>query len=146
MKKELAVSMNKYLANIGVEYIKLHHLHWNVVGVNFKSIHEYLEGLYDGLASSLDEVAELLKIHDEVPAASLKEYLELASIEELEAGELHGKEVLEIVLKDFKEMKNQAEALRNQADEEHLFGVVSALEGDLEQYDKNIWFIKAMLK
>ncbi|MBE6108329.1 MAG: DNA starvation/stationary phase protection protein [Erysipelotrichaceae bacterium] len=146
MKKELAVSMNKYLANIGVEYIKLHHLHWNVVGVNFKSIHEYLEGLYDGLASSLDEVAELLKIHDEVPAASLKEYLELASIEELEAGELHGKEVLEIVLKDFKEMRNQAEALRNQADEEHLFGVVSALEGDLEQYDKNIWFIKAMLK
>lgn len=146
MKKELAVSMNKYLANIGVEYIKLHHLHWNVVGVNFKSIHEYLEGLYDGLASSLDEVAELLKIHDEVPAASLKEYLELASIEELEAGELHGKEVLEIVLKDFKEMRNQAEALRNQADEENLFGVVSALEGDLEQYDKNIWFIKAMLK
>ena len=146
MKKELAVSMNKYLANIGVEYIKLHHLHWNVVGVNFKSIQEYLEGLYDGLASSLDEVAELLKIHDEVPAASLKEYLELASIEELEAGELHGKEVLEIVLKDFKEMRNQAEALRNQADEEHLFGVVSALEGDLEQYDKNIWFIKAMLK
>lgn len=146
MKKELAVSMNKYLANIGVEYIKLHHLHWNVVGVNFKSIHEYLEGLYDGLASSLDEVAELLKIHDEVPAASLKEYLELASVEELEAGELHGKEVLEIVLKDFKEMRNQAEALRNQADEEHLFGVVSALEGNLEQYDKNIWFIKAMLK
>ena len=146
MKKELSKVMNHYLANLGVEYIKLHHLHWNVVGINFKSIHEYLEGLYDGLASSLDEVAELLKIHDEVPAASLKEYLELASIEELEAGELHGKEVLEIVLKDFKEMKNQAEALRNQADEEHLFGVVSALEGDLEQYDKNIWFIKAMLK
>ena len=146
MKKELSKVMNHYLANLGVEYIKLHHLHWNVVGINFKSIHEYLEGLYDGLASSLDEVAELLKIHDEVPAASLKEYLELASIEELEAGELHGKEVLEIVLKDFKEMRNQAEALRNQADEEHLFGVVSALEGDLEQYDKNIWFIKAMLK
>lgn len=146
MKKELAVSMNRYLANIGVEYIKLHHLHWNVVGVNFKAIHEYLEGLYDGLASSLDEVAELLKIHDEVPAASLKEYLELASIEELNAGELHGKEILEIVLKDFKEMRKQAKELRNLADEDNLFGIVSALEKDLEQYDKNIWFIKAMLK
>ncbi len=146
MTKDLAVSMNKYLANIGVEYIKLHHLHWNVVGVNFKAIHEYLEGLYDGLASSLDKAAELLKIHDEVPAASLKEYLELASIEELNAGELHGKEVLEIVLKDFKVMKNQAEELRNLADDQNLYGVVSALEEDLEQYDKNIWFIKAMLK
>ena len=146
MKKELVLEMNKYLSNIGVEYIKLHNLHWNVVGVNFKSIHEYLEGLYDGLAGSLDEVAELLKIHDEVPAASLKEFLELASIQELESKELHGKEVLEIVLADFKEMRDQAKKIRDLADEEELPGVVSALESDLEQYDKNIWFIKAMLK
>ena len=40
-----------------------------------KAIHEYLESLYDGISESLDSVAELLKMHDEVPAASLKEYL-----------------------------------------------------------------------
>ena len=88
MKKELSKVMNHYLAKLGVEYIKLHHLHWNVVGINFKSIHEYLEGLYDGLADSLDKVAELLKMADEVPAATLKEYLELSSIKELEPKEL----------------------------------------------------------
>ena len=81
MKKELALALNKYLANLGVEYIKLHNLHWNVVGINFKAIHEYLEGLYDGVSASLDSVAELLKMHDEVPAASLKEYLALSSLE-----------------------------------------------------------------
>ena len=74
MKKELSVKLNQYLANLGVEYIKLHNLHWNVVGINFKAIHEYLESLYDGVSDSLDSVAELLKMHDEVPAASLKEY------------------------------------------------------------------------
>ena len=146
MKKELALEMNKYLANLGVEYIKLHNLHWNVVGVNFKSIHEYLEGLYDGLASSLDEVAELLKIHDEVPAASLKAHLELSDIKELDSVELHGKEVLEIVLGDFRQMRKLALEIRNLADEEGYPAIVSAFEGDLAQYDKNIWFIKAMLK
>lgn len=146
MKKELSKVMNHYLANLGVEYIKLHHLHWNVVGINFKSIHEYLEGLYDGLADSLDKVAELLKMADEVPAASLKEYLELSSIKELEPKELHGKEVLEIVLDDFKDMKKLVKEIRDLADDEGLYGVVSAMESDLEQYDKNIWFIKAMLK
>lgn len=146
MKKELAVALNKYLANLGVEYIKLHNLHWNVVGINFKAIHEYLEGLYDGVSASLDSVAELLKMHDEVPAASLKEYLALSSLEELPSVELKGKDVLEIVLKDFNEFKQLAESIRALADEENVYDVVSAMEADLEQFNKSIWFIKAMLK
>ena len=146
MKKELAVALNKYLANLGVEYIKLHNLHWNVVGINFKAIHEYLEGLYDGVSASLDSVAELLKMHDEVPAASLKEYLALSSLEELPSVELKGKDVLEIVLKDFNEFKQLAESIRALADEEEVYDVVSAMEADLEQFNKSIWFIKAMLK
>ena len=146
MKKELALAWNKYLANLGVEYIKLHNLHWNVVGINFKAIHEYLEGLYDGVSASLDSVAELLKMHDEVPAASLKEYLALSSLEELPSVELKGKDVLEIVLKDFNEFKQLAESIRALADEEDVYDVVSAMESDLEQFNKSIWFIKAMLK
>lgn len=146
MKKELVVALNKYLANLGVEYIKLHNLHWNVVGINFKAIHEYLEGLYDGVSASLDSLAELLKMHDEVPAASLKEYLALSSLEELPSVELKGKDVLEIVLKDFNEFKQLAESIRALADEEDVYDVVSAMEADLEQFNKSIWFIKAMLK
>ena len=146
MKKELLQNLNKYLANLGVEYIKLHNLHWNVVGINFKAIHEYLEGLYDGVSASLDSVAELLKMHDEVPAASLKEYLALSSLEELPSVELKGKDVLEIVLKDFNEFKQLAESIRALADEEDVYDVVSAMESDLEQFNKSIWFIKAMLK
>ena len=146
MKKELSIAMNEYLANLAVEYIKLHNLHWNVVGINFKSIHEYLEGLYDGLANSLDSVAELLKMHDEAPAASLKEYLALASIEELPSEELKGKDVLPILLADFELMKAQAEKIRAAADEEDAYDIVAAMEGDISQYSKNNWFIRAMLK
>ena len=40
MKKELVNLSNAYLANIGVAYIKLHNLHWNVVGSQFKAVHE----------------------------------------------------------------------------------------------------------
>ena len=146
MKKELSVALNKYLANLGVEYIKLHNLHWNVVGINFKAIHEYYEGLYDGISASLDSVAELLKMHGEVPAASLKEYLALSDVEELPSVEVKGKESLEVVLKDFESFKVLAESIRKEADEEDLYDVVSAMESDLEQFNKSIWFIKAMLK
>ena len=146
MNKQLSQKLNKYLANLAVEYVKLHNLHWNVVGINFKAIHEYLEGLYDGISASLDSVAELLKMHDEVPAASLKEYLALSDIAELPSVEVKGKEALEVVLKDFQSFKALGESIRLEADEENLYDVVSAMEGDLEQFNKAIWFIKAMLK
>ena len=146
MNKQLSQKLNKYLANLAVEYVKLHNLHWNVVGINFKAIHEYLEGLYDGISASLDSVAELLKMHDEVPAASLKEYLALSDIEELPSVEVKGKEALEVVLKDFQAFKALGESIRLEADEENLYDVVSDMEGDLEQFNKAIWFIKAMLK
>ena len=146
MKKALAVKLNKYLANLSVEYIKLHNLHWNVVGINFKAIHEYLEGLYDGVSASLDAVAELLKMHEEVPLASLKEHLAVSNIEELPSVEVKGVESLNIVLKDFELMKALAEEIRAEADEEDAYDVVGMMEVDLEQYNKSIWFIKAMLK
>ena len=146
MNKQLSQKLNKYLANLAVEYVKLHNLHWNVVGINFKAIHEYLEGLYDGISASLDSIAELLKMHDEVPAASLKEYLALSDVEELPSVEVKGKEALEVVLKDFQAFKVLGESIRLEADEANLYDVVSAMEGDLEQFNKAIWFIKAMLK
>ena len=146
MKKEIARNLNQYLANIGVSYIKLHNLHWNVVGKDFKPVHEYLETLYDGFADVLDSVAELLKMNEVAPAASLKEYLELADIKELPSEELKSKDVLEIVLADMEHLKAQAESIRKAADEVDDYAVVSEMEGDLEQYNKTIWFVRSMLK
>ena len=77
---------------------------------------------------------------------SLKEYLSLSSISELPSNELSGKEALEIVLDDFSNMKSLAEEIRNEADEANLYDFVGHFESDLGQYNKSIWFIKAMLK
>ena len=81
MSKKLDV----YLANLAVNYIKLHDLHWNVIGKGFKQTHEYLEEMYDATTESLDEVAEYQKMVGEYPKASLKDYLEIATIKELES-------------------------------------------------------------
>ena len=84
MRKELVLEVNRQIANLGVGYIKFHNLHWNVVGGQFKPVHEYLEVLYDRLSDSLDEVAEVLRMKDEYPVASLKGFLELSQIKEIE--------------------------------------------------------------
>lgn len=146
MKKELATALNTYLANMGVMYIKLHNLHWNVVGSDFKQVHEYLETLYDAMAGVLDEVAELLKMQGEQPLASLKDYLAAASIQELPSAELRSREVLRIVQADLTLLRDQAQQIRADAAADDVYAVVSMMEDHLTQYNKTLWFVEAMQK
>ncbi len=146
MKKEIYEGLNKYLADAGVMYIKLHNLHWNVVGPQFKAVHEYLEGLYDNYAEVIDEVAELIKIKGETPYASLKEYLAASTIEELASKEIPTAKGLEIAKKDLEQMRKAAFDLRKVADAEDEFDVVGMMEDHLGHYDKTLWFLNAMGK
>jgi starvation-inducible DNA-binding protein len=147
MRKELVLEVNKQIANLGVGYIKFHNLHWNVVGGQFKPVHEYLEVLYDSLSDSLDEVAEILKMNDEYPVASLKQFLELSQIQELEESkDINYVEVLKIILDDLMILQNQAKVIRNLAVEDDIIGLIDSMEGIISNIDKELWFIKSMLK
>ena len=138
-------ALNTYIANIGVGYIKLHNLHWNVVGSQFKAVHEYLESLYDSFADVLDEAAEILKMCGEQPVASLKGYLELATISELPDGSVEQKKALQITLADLELLRDQAAAVRALADKDDVFGVANLMEDHIANYAKQIWFLRSML-
>lgn len=146
MNNNIVNNFNKLLSNYFVVFLKLHNLHWNVVGINFKAIHEYLETLYKDLSVSFDMIAEILKMHNETPCASLKNYMELASIKEIDSIELNGEKVLNIVLHDFKELKCLCEEIRCCSDKENLYDIVNVMDKELEWLNKQIWFINAMLK
>ena len=146
MRKNLVIEVNKEIANLGVAYIKFHNLHWNVIGGQFKPVHEYLEVLYDSISDSLDEVAELLKINNEYPVASLKEFLELSEIQELGSKDVHFKDALVIALDDLLILAKQAKVVRELAIEDDLIGLVDSMEGIISNIEKEAWFIRAMLK
>ena len=139
--------LNTYLANLAVINIKFHNLHWNVVGSQFVSVHEYLESEYDKAGERLDEVAEIIRMSGEFPVANLKEYLEISTIKEIETSkEISIKETLEIVLSDIKLQKELALQIRKEANETDDFPVANAMEDHIQDYNKQIWFINSSLK
>ena len=146
MKKELVLKSNKYLANLAINYGKLHNLHWNVIGLQFKPVHEYLESLYDNMHEVLDEVAELLKMNGEYPLASFKEYLAVSEIIELESKDYSVKEALEIALADIKVLRDNALELRRLASDEDFYPLQVMMEDHLANYNKVVWFVESMLK
>ena len=144
-QKDLTKALNAYIANIGVGYIKLHNLHWNVVGSQFKAVHEYLESLYDSFADVLDESAEILKMCGEQPVASLKGYLSLATIKELPDKKIDQKKALQLTLADLELLSDQAASVRAIADKGDVFGIANLMEDHIANYAKQIWFLRSML-
>ena len=142
MNKKLDI----YLANLAVNYIKLHNLHWNVVGRAFKQVHEYLEELYDATTESLDAIAEYQKMVGEYPKASLKQYLDLATIKEIKSTDYSIEDSLKYALEDQKILRDLATEIRNDADENGEFSLVALMEGEVEAQNKAIWFLESMLK
>ncbi|SET09317.1 starvation-inducible DNA-binding protein [Natronincola peptidivorans] len=137
--------LNEYLSNLAVLNVKLHNLHWNVVGKQFIQVHEFTESMYNDFFEKYDDVAELMKTRDEQPLAKMADYLKNTSIKELDKDKFTSTEVLEIVQDDLNKMKDLATEIRTAADEAGDFGIVAEFEDHIAGYSKNLWFIKSML-
>lgn len=132
-----------YLANLLVGNVKLHNLHWNVKGPNFVGAHEHLEGLYDDFFEKYDEVAEYQKMNGLYPKASVKEYLELTNVNELESKDYSVKEALELATALIKKQKDLALEIREEASEEE-FELANMMEDHIAGYNKELWFMESM--
>ena len=138
--------LQEYLSNLGVLIVKLHNVHWNVVGNQFLKVHTFTEEIYDEMFKNYDEVAELLKMKDIMPLSTMAEYLEKASIKEVQAKDFSVKESLNIVKEDLESMKNLAIEIRNEADGEGDFETVAMFEDYVAYFSKNLWFVNTMLR
>ncbi|KWZ83051.1 MAG: DNA starvation/stationary phase protection protein [Negativicoccus succinicivorans] len=140
-----AKSVNQYLADLALWNIKLHNLHFNVEGIPFKAIHEFLEEIYDEAFEYYDAVAELMKQQGELPVVTAKEYLKIAGIKEIESKSYAVKETLEILLSDLELMRDEALKIREEADKEDNFLLANMMEDHVEFYALKIWFTRAFL-
>lgn len=138
--------LQEYLANTAVLNVKMHNIHWNVVGLQFLKVHNFTEEFYDKLFEDYDEVAELLKMKNEMPLSTMAEYLEKTTIKEIKAKDFKIKESLEIVKDDMQIMKDLATKIRNTADDEGDFETVGMFEEYVAYYSQNLWFVSAMIK
>ena len=136
--------LNTYLANLAVLNVKFHNIHCNVVGKQFVQVHEFTESLYDAFFEQYDAVAEALKMRNLYPVASLKEYLELTTVKEIESKDYSVKEVIDLVESELKALCELATSIRNEADETNDFVLVAQFEAYIAGFQKNLWFIKAM--
>ncbi|MGS0973133.1 MAG: Dps family protein [Candidatus Izemoplasmataceae bacterium] len=145
MEKQV-VMMNQYVADLAVLNVKFHNLHWNVIGERFEQVHVHLEAIYDDLFVKFDEVAERIKMLGEFPKASIREYLEISKVEELNDEDVTIKKVFEIVKAEIAYLKTLSTAIRKEADGNDDFVTVGLMEDHIAAYDKELYFVNQAMK
>lgn len=145
MEKQV-VMMNQYVADLAVLNVKFHNLHWNVIGERFEQVHVHLEAIYDDLFVKFDEVAERIKMLGKFPKASIREYLEISKVEELNDEDVTIKKVFEIVKAEIAYLKTLSTAIRKEADGNDDFVTVGLMEDHIAAYDKELYFVNQAMK
>jgi starvation-inducible DNA-binding protein len=142
MENQLSSVLNKQIANWSVLYIKLHNYHWYVKGGQFFTLHTKFEEFYNEAGLHVDELAERLLSIGGTPVATMREYLELSSIQEATGSE-SAEEMVQSLINDFSivigELK-EGMSLAGELDDETTGDMLLAIHSGLE---KHVWMLKA---
>lgn len=141
---ELQAQLNQQIANWNVLYTKLHRFHWYVKGPLFFTLHAKFEELYNEAGVVVDQLAERLLAIGGQPVATMKEYLETATLLETN-NETKASEMVAALVADYKQMKDELASLANLAEENHDIITNDMATGLIESLDTHIWMLTAYL-
>ena len=144
MNQQVVQNLNVQLANWNLLFVKLHNYHWNVKGEHFFTLHEKFEELYDEAKGHIDEVAERILALGAVPAGTLKEISELATLSEA-TGRENSHEMVKTIVADFKVIVANAKAGIEIAGDASDDTSVDLLTQVIVALEKHVWLFSAFL-
>lgn len=146
-RSAVAKVLGVLLADESVLYTKTRNAHWNVEGPDFHSIHVYFEELYGELAEWVDEVAERIRSLGHYAPASLKTYLELTHLTELNAKGNNSKGFISELVQDHEAIITYIRESIDKVSEDYKDeGTADFLTGIMEKHEKTAWMLRSHLK
>ena len=83
-REKIARGLSALLADSYTLYLMTHNFHWNVTGPDFNSLHQMFMAQYSEQWTALDLIAERIRALGHPAPGTYKEFVELASIKEVE--------------------------------------------------------------
>ena len=139
----VAKMVNKEIANFNLLYTKIHNFHWFVNGPHFFELHVKLEELYNEMGKNMDELAERLLAMGEKPTATLKEHLDLTTLEEA-TGKEDTEDMVQSIITDFETLSEEFLEIIGKVEEEDPV-TADMLTGMKASLNKHAWMLRAYL-
>jgi starvation-inducible DNA-binding protein len=144
--RQVALILNRLLANEFILYTKTRNYHWNIESPSFAELHKFYEGQYGELAVIIDEVAERVRKIGHFAEGRLKDFIALGDLEEEEYTDDAASQIGNL-LRDHETLCRTTRNEIRQVDEEYKdAGTADFLTGVLKAHEKMAWMLRSYIK
>jgi starvation-inducible DNA-binding protein len=144
---QVAHTLNGFLADEFLLYLKTRNAHWNIEGPDFHAMHKFFEAQYEQLDEIMDDVAERIRVLGHYAPATLKSYLELTHLTEQAREKNDSAGFIKELLGDHESIIIRLrESVNKFANELNDSGTSDFITGLMETHEKMAWMLRAHLK
>ena len=139
--------LNQDLADAYLLLVKTKKYHWDVVGPQFRSLHQLWEEHYQKLTLNIDALAERVRALGGFPVGTLEGFLKIASLKE-HAGSVPTATGMVANLVDDHEqvIRNLRDHVDQSGEQFHDQGTADFLTGLLEQHEEIAWMLRSFIE
>ena len=145
MKNHQTVSnLELALANSYALALKTQNYHWNVVGENFKSLHELFGAQYEEISGAIDEIAERIRTLGSKVEGSFENFSKLTSIKSGNKN-LSAKEMIKDLVAGHEAIVESMKSAIKVAQDEGDEASADMFIGRIQAHEKAIWMLVSSL-
>ncbi|MCM1128440.1 MAG: DNA starvation/stationary phase protection protein [Alistipes senegalensis] len=143
-RENISNGLSRVLAESFLLYVKTHNYHWNVKGPMFQTLHVMFEEQYTELWTAMDAIAERIRSLGFPAPGTLKEYLKLATIKELE-GVPSAEDMIRDVLAGSETVSRLSREVMALADAAGDDPTADLLTQRMQVHEKNAWMLRSLI-
>jgi starvation-inducible DNA-binding protein len=139
--------LNQDLSNTYLLLVKTRKFHWDVVGPQFRSLHELWDEQYQILTENIDSIAERIRALGGYPIGTAAGFVETATLQE-EPGQIPlATEMVQRLSDDHEHIiRSLREHIDQCSDEFHDEGTADFLTGIMEQHEEMAWMLRSFIE
>ncbi|AFZ02095.1 Dps family protein [Calothrix sp. PCC 6303] len=139
--------LNKDLADSYLLLVKTKKYHWDVVGPQFRTLHQLWEEHYQTLTLTIDSVAERVRALGGYPIGTMEGFLKLTSLKE-HAGDIPtATGMVERLVDDHEQViRNLRDHVNKCSEEFHDEGTADFLTGLMEGHEEMAWMLRSFIE
>lgn len=139
--------LNSDLADSYLLLIKTKKYHWDVVGPQFRTLHELLEEQYQALSENIDAIAERVRALGGYPLGTAESFLKAATLKEHPGDLPNASNMVERLASDHEQViRNLRQHIDQCSEEFHDEGTADFLTGLMEQHEEMNWMLRSFIE
>ena len=144
-RSSIAAGLSAFLADSYTLYLMTHNFHWNVKGPMFNTLHLMFMGQYTEQWNALDLIAERIRSLGHPAPGTYKEFVKLASIQEID-GVPKALEMVQHLVSAHEATARTARQLFPLVNQANDQPTADLLTQRLEVHEKTAWMLRSLLE